>query len=61
MNMKKGKMDSNNPCSEEELKESIQTVVLVVFPADHWYAMKNVLCCTHVSDMNEAICITLFK
>ena len=54
-------MDSNYPCTEDELKESIQSVVLVVVPAEHQYAMKNVLCCTHVREMNEAISVTLFK
>jgi len=53
--------DSNNPCTADGLKESIQSVVLVVLPADHQYAMKNVLCCSHVCEMNEAISITLFK
>ena len=54
-------MDSNYPCTEDELKESIQSVVLVIVPAEHQYAMKNVLCCTHVREMNEAISVTLFK
>jgi len=53
--------DSNNPCTEDELKESTQSVVLVVLQAEHQYVMKNVLCCTHVCEMNEAIFITLFK
>jgi len=51
--------DSNNPCTEDEPKESTQSVVLVVLQAEHQYVMKNVLCCTHVCEMNEAISITL--
>jgi hypothetical protein len=51
--------DSNNPCTEDELKESIYSVVLVVLPAEHQYEIMNMLCCTHVREMNEAISITL--
>jgi len=51
--------DSNNPCTEDEPKESTQSVVLVVLPAEHQYAMKNVSCCAHVREMNEAISNTL--
>ena len=59
--MLKCETDSNNPCTENELKESIQSVVLVVLPAEHQYAMKNVLCCALVREMNEAISNILFK
>jgi len=54
-------MDGNYPCTEDELKETIQSVVLVVVPAEHQYVTKNVLHCTHVHGMNEAISNTLFK
>jgi hypothetical protein len=54
-------MDSNYPCTEDELKKTIQSVMLVVVPAGHQYVMKNVLHCTHVREMNEAISNTLFK
>jgi hypothetical protein len=46
-------------CTEDEPKESIQSVVHVVLPADHQYVMKNVLPCTHVRAMKEAISITI--
>ena len=59
--MLKCETDSNNPCTENELKESIQSLELVVLPAEHQYVMKNVLCCTHAREMNEAISNTLFK
>ena len=59
--MLKCETDSNNSCTEDEPKESIQSVVLIVLPAEHLYAVKNVLCCAHVCEMNEAISNTLFK
>ena len=57
--MLKCESDSNNPCTEDELKESTESVVLVVLPAEHQYAMKNVLCCAHIREMYEAISNTL--
>ena len=54
------KMDSNNSCIEDWLKENIHNVVLVVLPPDHQYATKNVLHCTHVCELNVAISNTLF-
>jgi hypothetical protein len=53
-------MCSNNPYTEDELKESTESTVFWILWADDQYTMKTVLCFTQVCEPKETILMTFF-